>query len=307
MTLEVYMNELLDEEKPIKHAGLLQLSGLDPESLYEFKSAWYSVAAERKTEVLNHLLRLGEDNLELDFSSIFRACLNDSDEEVRVAATRGLWDCDDRVLVRPLLKLLKEDPSIAVRAAAAVSLSKFASMAQDGKILARDGQRIRDALLDIVTDSKEDPEVRRRALESVACYNTPEIETLIHQTYLEDDSTLKQSAMFAMGRSSNTKWLTTVLKELGNDDEGVRYEAATAVGLLGDETVAPHLIGLIKDEDVQVQVAALTSLGTIGGQLAKRAIQQVLSSGDEALEEAATAALRAIEFDEDPLGFKFDG
>jgi hypothetical protein len=33
----------------------------------------------------------------------------------------------------------------------------------------------------------------------------------------------------------------------------------------------------------------------------------VLSSGDEALEEAATAALRAIEFDEDPLGFKFDG
>jgi HEAT repeat protein len=113
--------------------------------------------------------------------------------------------------------------------------------------------------------------------------------------------------MFAMGRSSNTKWLTTVLKELGNDDEGVRYEAATAVGLLGDETVAPHLIGLIKDEDVQVQVAALTSLGTIGGQLAKRAIQQVLSSGDEALEEAATAALRAIEFDEDPLGFKFDG
>jgi hypothetical protein len=29
--------------------------------------------------------------------------------------------------------------------------------------------------------------------------------------------------------------------------------------------------------------------------------------GDETLEEAAQSALKNIEFDEDPLGFKFDG
>ena len=59
------------------------------------------------------------------------------------------------------------------------------------------------------------------------------------------------------------------------------------------------------DEDPEVQVSAVQALGNIGGVLAKRALQQALKLGDEAVEEAAQGALANIEFDEDPLGFRF--
>jgi HEAT repeat protein len=307
MTLESYIQDLSDEEKPLKHSGLLQLSGMGSEELFDFKTGWVSIPCPRKQEILSKIIELSEENLELDFTAVFRSCLNDRDEEVREIATRGLWDSDDRVVIRPLLAMLKDDPSVKVRAAAAISLGKFAGLAQDGKILSRDGERIRDCLLEVIGNQKEGVEVRRRAIEAVASFNTPEIEDLIREAYDSDDPRMRQSAIYAMGRSSNSVWLPIVLKESCHNDAGIRYEAATAIGMLGDEGTIPHLISLIKDDDVQVQVSAVLSLGTIGGPVAKRALQQTLKMGDETLEEAAQSALKNIEFDEDPLGFKFDG
>ena len=39
--------------------------------------------------------------------------------------------------------------------------------------------------------------------------------------------------------------------------------------------------------------------------MALRALQQALKIGDDAVEEAAKAALENLAFDEDPLGFKY--
>ena len=96
-----------------------------------------------------------------------------------------------------------------------------------------------------------------------------------------------------------------MLRDSQDDDPAIRYEAANAIGQLGDETSVPHLIMLVKDDDDQVQLAAVQSLGYIGGILAKQALIQCMKLGDEALEETARTALRSIEFDEDPLGFRF--
>ena len=306
MTLEDFMSALAVEDAPPKHSSLLQLSGLDSEQLFEFRSGWIDLSTSRKQEVLARLIDLGEDNLELDFTPVFRACLRDEDDDVREIATKGLWESDDRAVIRPMLALLTEDTSHKVRAAAAISLAKFARLAQDGKILARDGEKIRRSLLEIIGQQDEDLEVRRRAIEAVASFNSPEIELLIKDAYESGNPKLRQSAIFAMGRSSKVSWLPTVLKEIGDDDPAIRYEAANAVGQLGDESIVPYLISLIKDDDVQVQVSALQSLGTIGGPLAKSALQQTLKIGDETLEEAAETALASIEFDDDPLGFKFE-
>ena len=68
----------------------------------------------------------------------------------------------------------------------------------------------------------------------------------------------------------------------------------------------PHIIRLIKDDDALVQLSAVEALSSIGGTLAKQALLQCLKSGDEALEEAAQSALANLEFDNDPLGFRFD-
>ena len=306
MTLEDFMGTLASEDTAPKHSSLLQLSGLDSEQLFAFRTGWISLSTSRKRDVLTRLIDLGEDNLELDFIPIFRACLKDDEEEVREIATKGLWDTDDRVVIRPMLSLLADDTSHKVRAAATVSLAKFASLAQDGKILARDGEKIRKSLLEVISHENEDPEVRRRAIEAVASFNSPEIESLIKDAYESGDQRLRQSAIFAMGRSSNVTWLPIVLKEIGDDDPAIRYEAANAIGQLGDESIIPYLVSLTKDDDVQVQLSAVHSLGEIGGPMAKGALQQTLKMGDEILEEAAQEALASIEFDDDPLGFKFE-
>ena len=303
MTLEKFLKDLADEEKPLKHSGLLQLSGLTPEEVAGFEMAWPSLSQARKCEVLSKLAGLGEDNLELDFTAVFGASLRDDNDKVREKAVRGLIECEDRVMIRPLIELLKNDPSPQVKATAAISLGKFAEMAQEGKLLARDAERIREALLSAIDHEQEDGEVRRRAIEAVASFNSQEVEHIIRQAYHSSYLTLKQCAIYAMGRSSDTQWLPTVVDETHHEDPAIRYEAANAAGRLGDESTVPHLIRLIQDEDFQVQLSAVAALGAIGGSLAKRALLQCLKMGEDALEDAAQAALANLEFDEGPLGF----
>ena len=305
MTLERYLQDLGDEEKPLRRSGLLQLSGLTSEELDQFKVTWGSLSQARKCEVLSILVELGEDNLELDFSAVFRACLADEDDEVREIATRGLWECDDRVIIRPLIGLLKDDKSAKVRAAAATSLGKFAELAQNGKLLDRDAERLQETLLSAISQKDEDLEVQRRAIEAVASFSSSQVEQIIREAYESPDPKLRQSAIYAMGRNSDSQWLPVVLEEMRHEDPAIRYEAANASGRLGDESIVPHLISLIEDEDVQVQVSAVQALGAVGGPLAKQALMKCLKLEDEALEEAAHTALKNIEFEEDPLGFRF--
>lgn len=306
MTIQSCFTELSDHSKPLRHSGLLQLSGLTSDEIAEFKTEWGGVCVDRRREILARMIELSEDNLEFDFAYVFRACLMDTDAHIREQATRGLWDSDDRVCIRPLIALLQKDPSPRVKAAAAAALSKFAAMAQDSKLIARDGDRIRSALLAAVEKDDEHPEVRRRAIEAVSHFDTPEVSGIILSAYFDGDPKLKQSAVYAMGRSSDSRWLPYVLRDAQDDDPAIRYEAANAIGQLGDETTVPHLIMLVKDDDDQVQLSAVQALGAIGGILAKQALVQCMKLGDEAMEETARTALRSIEFDEDPLGFRFE-
>ena len=305
MSLDQLLAELGDDSKSLSHAGLDQLSGLSSEGIVEFKVSWHRLPTPRKYEVLAALADLSEDNLELDFTGVFRSTLSDSDDDVREKATRGLFDCDDRVSIRPLIDLVSKDPSPKVRAAAAESLGKFADLAQGGKVLERDGDRIREALLVVIGQDGQDEGVRRKAIEAVASFNSSEVEDIIRDAYQNGDAPLKQSAIYAMGRSSDSKWLGAVLDETHHADPGMRYEAATAAGQLGDESTVPHLIRLIKDDDFQVQLSAVEALGSIGGSLAKRALLQCLKMGEDVLEDAAQAALDYLELDDDPMGLRF--
>ena len=88
MTLDTYIAELGDESIGVKRSGLLQLSSLTREDVRDFRRLWRGVGEERRREVLSALVELSEDNLELDFSSIYRSCLTDECEMVREQATR---------------------------------------------------------------------------------------------------------------------------------------------------------------------------------------------------------------------------
>jgi HEAT repeat protein len=303
LTLDNNFSELTDTSTTINHAGLLQLSGLGSSEIVELMGIWPTIPTDRRRDIVDRMTELADDNLDMDFASVFRACLRDRDDEVRAKAARGLEDSDDRTIIRPLIDLLLKDVSLAVRASAAVSLGKFAIMAQEGKVLKRDAERIRVALLEVIHRENEDIEAKRRAIESIASFNSPEIEDIIQNAYDDGNPELKQSAIYAMGRSSDTRWMATVIKDTQNPDPAVRYEAATACGNLGEEDTSPHVVALLNDEDSLVQLASVKALGAIGGNLAKRALQQCLLMGDDAIEEAAKTALEEIEFDDDPMGF----
>lgn len=304
MTLERYFGELTDEAKPVKHAGLVLFSSLNAEEAEVARRLWRQLPVKRRRQVVATLLEMAEDNIELDFTAFFKLCLKDPDEEVRGQAIEGLWESEERGLIPIFIGLLREDPSEQVRATAAVALGKFAELAQDGKLLDRDGQRVFDVLMGTICSSSQPLEVRRRAMEAVAAFGHPEVEQVISQAYSGAEPLLRRSALFAMGRNCHPRWRSLVVKELSSSDAAMRFEAANACAEMGDESLVPHLLPLLRDE-MQVRLAAVQALRAIGGSLAKKSLALCLKSPDEVLREAAQEALDEIRANEEPLAFQF--
>ena len=306
MSLEKFLENLDDPELARNHSAFIEVSDLSPAELGLFARAWFVLPRERRRELIATLVELAEENPELDFGAIFKMCLKDPDEPVLEKAIEGLWEYDDRSVLPGLIQVLSSEQGPAARAAAAAALGKFAALAQEGGLLTRDAQCVREQLTAILENAAENPEVRRRSLEAVAPFNTPDIRDYLCRAYESDDLKLKSSSIYGMGRTGESGWLPLLIKELKSREPSLRYETAHACGELGDEAVVPHLIFLLQDEDYQVQLAGLTALGKIGGSLAKRALLRCIKEGDAALEEAARAALENVEFLEDPLAFASD-
>ena len=148
MTLEQVMGDLGNPDVPIRHTDLVQLAGLPRARVASAAVALFRAPVERRRELIDRMSELADNNIELDFTAVFRACLRDRDADARARAARGLWDSEDRTIIRPLIGLLTNDDSALVRAAAATALSKFAELAGEGKLTRRDSARISDALLE---------------------------------------------------------------------------------------------------------------------------------------------------------------
>ena len=303
MSLESFLDSISDPSATIPASDFVELSDLSPGELGNFAKAWFGLPTERQRWLVDTMVELAEDNAELDFCAVFKMCLKDRDEEVLLKAIEGLWEYEDRSIIPGLIEILRSEESTDVRAAAALALGKFSVLVQEGKLLTKDADSVRDNLLVVVEDGDEDLEVRRRSLEAVAPFNTRDIEKLVSWAYASGDLRLKSSAIYAMGRTGEASWLPLLIRELENSDPVVRYETANACGELGEEDVVPHLIGLLEDDDYQVQIASLAAIGKIGGPLAKGALLHCLKEGDASLEEAARAALEDVEFLEDPMSF----
>lgn len=293
-----------DEETP-EDSLLYHLSDLSAAEVIDFASAWKSLPADGKASIMDRLIDLGQDRTELDFSAIFRRCLRDDEEGVRQRAIEGLWEHEERRIISPLCDILADDPSAAVRAAAAVGLGKFAELAQLDKLLPKDGPVIEDCLLTALQDESEDMSVRRRALESVAVLNSPKVDDFIRWAYSSDDLPLKGSALYAMGRTGESRWLECLVKETMSPSPPLRFEAANACAQLEEEDAVPHLIPLMDDDDLQVQLSAIRAVGTIGGPLAKKALRKCIRDGDPAVEDAARESLEMVDAMEDVYSFNY--
>ena len=304
MSVQTTLEALTDQAKPLGVSKLADLSDLPAEDAERLLRAWPRVELGRRRRIVRELTDLAEDNVELNFDAVFLTALGDEDGEVRRGAIRGLWEYKGRDLIGLLLGMLAGDANAAVRAEAALALGRLVLQRELSGQHEAEGDRIGRALRATVNDTGEIVEVRGRALEAIGACSAAWVHDLIDRAYEGDDRRLRLSAVHAMGRNCDSRWLPTLIAELDSDDPEMRFEAAGACGSIADEEATPHLVRLLDDTDVEAQEAAIAALGEIGGAEAKEALRGLLEEGDERTREAALAALAVIDFEEDPLSLR---
>ncbi|MBI2760710.1 MAG: HEAT repeat domain-containing protein [Chloroflexi bacterium] len=304
MSIDTFLHELADVHAPVKSGRLSRLSNLDDDERRSLASIWPSLPVERRRTVLEQLTALAEDDPELDFDVVHLNALDDADAVVRRLGIEGLWEREGRDVIEPLMRLVRDDPDTEVRSAAAMALGRFVLLGEFGDLRPRDQVRVTDTLRAVVTDYRETPDVRARALESVGASSQPWARELIEDAYGSGDDRMIAGALHAMGRSADTYWLPTLIQELQSGDPALRFEAAGALGAIEEEEAVPHLAEVLDDEDTEVQEAAIQALGDIGGDEALSILRQRLNDADDRTRTALEAAIDQAEFGNDPLGIR---
>ncbi len=294
---EELLKRVRDSQTSLPISSLYGFSDLTRAETQLFQEVWSLLDTERRRWIIQSLIDIAEASFEVNFNPIFRLCLSDEDEVVRSWAIEGLWEDEDLALAALLVRLLRDDPSESVRAAAATSLGRFVLLGELGKIEAAPAMMVEDALLGAIYDPYETLDVRRRAVESIAYSSQAQVQDIIEMAYCDDEEKMRISAVFAMGRSADPLWHEMVIAELDDPNPEMRYEAARACGELEASAALSALIDLIEaDPDPEVQGMAIWALGHIGGKEARRVLEACCESEDEALSQAAEEALEELDF-----------
>jgi HEAT repeat protein len=294
----------MPDNRKLSHSTLAKLSGLKSQQLDDFMPTWNDLPVAERRRALRTLIDLAEDNVELDYNDLFRRLIGDADPEVRALALEGLWEDDRGSTADLFVKVARDDAAESVRAAAVDGLGRFALRLALEELRPPLADRVRAALLELAAPGTS-PELRRRAVEAGGYLGEePPFRAAVQSAYAASDARLKASAIKAMGRSCDATWHDTIARELGSDEPAIRFEAAHAAGEMEDERFVPALIDALSDEDSEVRLAAIESLGAIGGQRAHQALHRVRQGRDQAMVEAADAALEELDTLSDPLGIR---
>lgn len=273
---------LLNREAPFPPAFLYFFSDITRAELNEVGKIWPEVWIERRRGLLEDMETLAEKDTLLFFDHMAVMCLTDEDPVARATAIRLLWQSDDETLVPKLIKMLKEDPEVIVRAAAATALGIFVYQGELEEIESSTYDRILENLIQVHTGT-DDRLVRRRALEALGYATHPEVRGFIEQAYETDNEEWLQSALFAMGRTCNTSWVDWILDMFDHPDSLVRYEAVRAAGELEAKAAREPLFDLLEEgvEDEDIYLAAIWSLSKIGGRGVRELIETSLEETDD--------------------------
>ncbi|MCS7087109.1 MAG: hypothetical protein NZL91_00180 [Thermoflexales bacterium] len=305
--------------QPLPPGALLALSDLSGERFEAWRAAWEALPAERRVALAEQLRDASERHFVLDFNAIFAHTLSDQEVRVRLAAAEGLALEPSAAHIDVLTRTLAQDPSEAVRAAAASALGVCMEAIESGQLAPRWREQVYRALMDALRREAYGSLAYRRALEAVACVSTEAVDWYIRDAYASEDDLLHLSAVTAMGLSHNPAYRPLVRAELHSISPAVRRAAARACGNLDDEEAVQDLVLLLEDPDEEVRQAALAGLADISARSAREALERATRSADEDLaararealemwlfwhadlDEVSDALFRLMEFDEDAL------
>jgi HEAT repeat protein len=195
--------------------------------------------------------------------------------------------------------MAEHDSDADVRAGAAAALATYIYMGEVEDISPIKLKRVEECLLRLIS-SQEPTLVQRRALEALGFSSRKEVVGLIEKAYASDDMDWMITALFAMGRSANSRWNPRVLEMLSHTHPGVRAEAASAAGELEIRSAKPALLELLEDPDFDVRMAAIWALSQVGGKGVRKALENLLETTEDGEEaDQIDKALENLDFTEE--------
>lgn len=286
----------------LSQTQVARLSDLSRNNARVLAAAWESIPEENRIDLVRRFDELSEERVDLNFGRALRVALNDRSAVVRQLAVAGLWEDESSELLDRLRDILQNDESPDVRAQAAAALERFSSKAVVGSLDETVASDLRNSLRRSAIDAGAPYAVQRRALESLGPYAAdPEISSLISEAFNSEDHGLQCSALYAMGRSQDARWLPTILVQLESEDPEIRFEAARAAGLLGSADALPVLLHAARDEDAEVRHVAIGAISQIGGRGAVRALERLAEDAGEADLELIQSAIDDVNTLIEPL------
>ena len=211
------LEALLTDEKEIQESYLLQFSDMVPSELKSLLDAWPRIPLSRKLLLLDQLNALADVNTLVSFDDLGIALLADSDAPVRQRAVRLLIECEEERLIPTYLDMLANDTETTVRAETATTLGLFVLLGEFEEISAESQKLVVDALMAAANADENEPNIRRRALESLGFSSRMEVPTLIQSAFNRENPDWKASALFAMGQSQFFLQISQKVDHLGLD------------------------------------------------------------------------------------------
>ncbi|MDX1435572.1 MAG: HEAT repeat domain-containing protein [Anaerolineales bacterium] len=298
------LDALLDETTILNPRYLYRLSDLEGRELKDLAKAWPKISERRRQALLEDCESLLEMDYVLSFESISRMAINDPQAKIRAPATRILWESEADDLIPTFIASSIEDPDADVRACMATALGRYVYRGELDKLPRKTQTEIENRLLEITSSSDEDS-VRQRALESLGYSSREEIQDLIKAAYHEGSVPWLASALFAMGRTADPRWINHVTEQFEHSSPKVRYEAARASGELEAPQAVKGLLELLADGDDSVRKAAVWSLSQIGGEGVFDTLEALMmATEDDDLADHIDEALDNLVFTEDRSIFK---
>ena len=293
------IDALLDESTPFSPRYLNRLSDLDSADSQSLAKSWSNVSLRRRQALLEDLeeVHLADDLL--SFEEVGRIGLKDNDPGVRMRAIQILREYEPLDLLATFVHMSQHDTDADVRAASAAALATYIYLGEVEDIPPKKLKQVEECLLNLISGS-DTTLVRRRALEALGFSSRKEVPGLIELAYASPDKDWLITALFAMGRSANSRWKSQVLNMLTHEDPLVRAEAASSAGELEINASVPMLLELLEDSDLDVRMASVWALSQVGGPGVRHALEKLLETTEDDEEETQIEnALENLDFTEE--------
>ena len=281
LSFQTVLDALLSDRPDFPRRYLQEFSDLGTQELKNLLDVWPRVKPSRKLTLLEELAALAQTDTLVSFDDVARALLTDPEPEVRRRAIRLLDEYEDPKIVPSYLDMLRSDPDVNVRVAAADALHLFVDLGELEELSPDIYHQVEDALL-ASANGEDDVRVRRAALESLGYSSRPEVTTLIDSAFHRADPAWQASSLTAMGRSADERWTDAVTRSLVHVDDRIRKSAVQAAGELSLPPARPILLKMLgEEEDPDILSAVIWSLSQIGGEDVRTYLENLLDQVED--------------------------